>query len=73
MPFRASGQAGVLTPDDLDFLQEVYEAATADIARIDDATMHDIVEMLIMYYRAGERNKNKLITVAAWDLRRAAG
>jgi hypothetical protein len=57
-------QPGALNTDDLDFLQDVYEAATADIANVDNATMHETVKMLIMYYRASERDKAKLAVVA---------
>jgi hypothetical protein len=73
MPFRSIEQDGVLTSDDLDFLQDVYEAAAVDSANIDDTTMHDVVETLIMHYRTGERDRDKLIALASWDLRRAAG
>jgi hypothetical protein len=72
-PFRSIEQDGILTSDDLNFLQEIYEAATADIPNTDDATMHEVAKTLIMYYRAGKRDKAKLIGVAAWDLRRAVG
>ncbi|MGN6771927.1 MAG: hypothetical protein ACTHJQ_19085 [Rhizobiaceae bacterium] len=73
MPFRAIENDRALRSDDLDFLQEVYEAAAANASSIDDAAMHDVVKTLIMYYRAGERDKGRLTAVAAWDLRRAAG
>lgn len=73
MSFRAIENDRALTSDDLDFLQEVYEAATAGVSSIDDAAMHDVVKTLIMYYQAGERDKDSLTAVAAWDLRRAAG
>jgi hypothetical protein len=73
MPFRTIEQDGVLTSDDLNFLQEVYDAAAAGVSNIDDGTMHEVVKTLIMYYRAGERDKDKLIAVAAWDVRRAVG
>jgi hypothetical protein len=73
VPFRSIEQDGILTSDDLNFLQEIYGAAAADVSNIDDATMHEAVKTLIMYYRAGERDKAKLIGVAAWDLRRAVG
>jgi hypothetical protein len=73
MPFRSMPRDGVLTSDDLSFLQEVYEAAAAGMSNIDDATMHDVVRTLITYYRAGERDKDRLIALAARDLARAAG
>jgi len=66
-------QDGVLTNDDLDFLQGVYDAAAKDLGNIDDATMHHVVNVLILHYRAGERDKAKLIVLARKDLRRAAG
>jgi hypothetical protein len=66
-------QDGVLTPDDLSFLQQVYEAAAAPIPNVDDVTMHDVVKMLITYYLAGERDRDKLVAMAARDLLRAAG
>jgi hypothetical protein len=73
MPFRLIGQDGVLTPNDLDFLQEVYDEAAALIANVDDGTMHDAAATLIMHYQAGERDKAKLVAMATRDLRRAAG
>ena len=73
MPFRSMAASGVLTSDDLDFLQQVYEAAAATVLDVDDKTMHDVVQTLIMYYQAGERDRNKLITMATKDLRRAVG
>ena len=72
MPFRATTQDGVLTPDDLDFLQQVYETAAATTSDIDDATLHDVVRMLIDYYKAGERDRIKLVAMAARDLQRAS-
>jgi hypothetical protein len=73
MPFRSIPQDGALTPDDLDFLQGVYEEATIGIANIDDVMMHDVVRMLIAHYEAGERDRIKLVGIAARDLQRAAG
>jgi hypothetical protein len=73
MPFRSIAQDGVLTPDDLDFLQEIYDAATADISNVDDGMMHDVVKTLIWYYQAGERDRSKLIGLARQDLRRDVG
>ena len=73
MPFRAMDQDGALTSDDLDFLQGIYDAATVDIANIDDAMMHDVVRTLIWYYQAGERDRDKLIGLARQDLSRAVG
>jgi len=73
MPFRSIAQDGVLTSDDLDFLQEVYDEATIGIANIDDAMMHDVVSTLIMHYRAGEKDRNELVAIAVRDMRRAAG
>lgn len=64
MPFRAIVQDGVLTSDDLDLLQEIYEAATVDISNVDDGMMHHVVNMLIMHYRTGERDREKLIAIA---------
>ena len=72
MPFRSMA-SGVLTSEDLDFLQQVYEAAAATVVDVDDRTMHDVVRTLIMHYQAGETDQNKLIIMAAKDLRRAAG
>jgi hypothetical protein len=72
MPFRATTQDGVLTPDDLDFLQQVYETAAATTTDIDDAMLHDVVRMLIDYYKAGERDQIKLVAMAARELQRAS-
>jgi hypothetical protein len=72
MPFHSMTQDGVLTPEDLDFLQDIYEAAAAGVVNIDDATMHDAVRKLIQRYRAGERDRDKLVTLAAGELHRAA-
>jgi hypothetical protein len=66
-------QRGVLTPDDLEFLQQIYEAAAATASSIDDATMHDVVETLIAYYQSGERDRVTLVAIAARDIHRAAG
>lgn len=73
MPFRSMEQDGVLTPDDLDFLQDVYDAATAGITNIDDGAMHDVVRVLIRHYRSGERDKDRLAALASGELHRAAG
>jgi hypothetical protein len=73
MPFRSIVQDGVLTPDDLDFLQGVYDEAVMDIANIDDVMMHDVVSTLIMHYRAGEKDRSELVAIAALDMRRAVG
>lgn len=73
MPFRSIPQDGVLTPDDLDFLQSVYEEAVVGIANIDDVMMHDVVSTLIMHYRAGEKDRNELVAIAMRDMRRSAG
>jgi hypothetical protein len=73
MPFRSIPQDGVLTTDDLDFLQGVYDEAATGIANIDDTMMHDVVSTLIMHYRAGEKDRNELIAIAVRDMRRAVG
>lgn len=73
MPFRAMERAGFLTDADLDVLQDVYESATANVHQVDDVTMHDIVGKLILYYQAGERDKDKLIRVVAAELRQDVG
>jgi hypothetical protein len=64
---------GVLTSDDLDFLQSVYESAAEGVAIIDDASMHDVVRELIRHYRAGIRDRHWLILLAESRLRRAVG
>jgi hypothetical protein len=66
-------QDGVLTSDDLDFLQDIYDQATVGFMNIDDAMMHAIVQRLILLYHGGERDKERLIGVALDELRRAAG
>ncbi|MDN5926828.1 MAG: hypothetical protein L0I29_07125 [Hyphomicrobiales bacterium] len=71
MPFHSMVQDSVLTPEDLDFLQDIYEAAAAGIVTVDDAAMHDAVRTLIRYYRTGERDRDKLIASAAGELHRA--
>lgn len=73
MPFRSIKQDGVLTSADLDVLQEVYDAAAADVSNIDDITMQDVASTLIIHYRAGERDRNKLIALAIGHLQRTTG
>jgi hypothetical protein len=73
VPFRSLVCEGVLTPDDLDFLQDVYEAATANITVVDDGMMHDVVRSLIRHYQAGARDRHWLIMLAERELRRAVG
>jgi hypothetical protein len=73
MPFRSLVREGVLTSDDLDFLQGVYEAATAGMTGIDDAAMHDIVRELIHHYRCGIRDRYWLVMMAESRVHRAAG
>jgi hypothetical protein len=73
MPFRSIALDDVLIPEDLNFLQSVYEEAAIGIANIDDATMHDVVSTLITHYRAGEKDRNELVALAARDMRRAVG
>lgn len=73
MPFHSMAANGVLASDDLDFLQEIYDAATVDLIEVDDGMMHDVVKTLIWYYQAGERDRDKLIGLARQDLRRAVG
>jgi hypothetical protein len=73
MPFRSIAQDGVLTPDDLDFLQGAYDEATVGIANVDDGMMHGVVKTLIMHYRAGEKDRNELVAIAMRDMHRATG
>lgn len=73
MPFRSIPHDGVLAPDDLEFLQSVYEEAVIGIANIDDVMMHDVVSTLIMHYRAGEKDRGELVAIAMRDMKRAAG
>jgi hypothetical protein len=73
MPFRSIAPDGVLTSDDLDFLQGVYDEAVRDVANIDDAMMHDVVSTLIMHYRAGEKDRDELVAIAMRDMKRSAG
>jgi hypothetical protein len=73
MPFRAMVQDGVLTSNDLDFLQDIYDTATMGFKNVDDLMIHAVVQRLILHYRAGERDKVQLIGVALDELRRAAG
>jgi hypothetical protein len=63
----------VLTSDDLDFLQDVYDEAVIDIASIDETTMHEVVKTLVSYYRSGVRDRGMLAVIARGQLRRAAG
>ena len=71
MPFRTMAEGGILTSDDLDFLQEVYEATVEGFANVDDTTMHEIVSTLIANYRTGEEDREELIAIASKALRRA--
>jgi hypothetical protein len=73
MPFRSIEQDGVLTSADLDVLQDVYDAAAADVSNIDDITMQDVASTLIIHYRAGERDRKKLIALAIGHLQRTTG
>jgi hypothetical protein len=73
MPFRTFVREGVLTSDDLDFLQDIYETATQDMAVVDDATMHNMVRSLIRHYQAGARDRHWLIMLAEGELHRAVG
>jgi hypothetical protein len=73
VPFRSLVREGVLTSDDLDFLQDIYEAATAGMTAVDDASMHDIVRELIRHYQAGARDRYWLIMLAESCLHRAVG
>jgi hypothetical protein len=66
-------EGGVLTPDDLNFLQQVYEAAAATVICVDDRVMHHVVRSLITHYQMGERDRSRLVALAARDLHRAAG
>lgn len=73
MPFREIEQNGVLTSDDLDFLQDIYNAAVADVASVDDARIHEVARTLIVHYQAGECDRDKLVAIALRDLERASG
>ena len=73
MPFRTLVREGVLTSDDLDFLQDVYEAAAADLTAVDDVSMHEVVCELIRYYRAGIRDRHWMIMLAESRLHREVG
>jgi hypothetical protein len=66
-------EGGILTSADLDFLQEVYEAAVEGAANVDDGKMHEVVSTLIKLYRAGEEDREVLISIASRALRRVAG
>jgi hypothetical protein len=73
MPFQTFVRQGVLTSDDLDLLQRVYESAAAHFYSIDDMTMHKVVRTLIRHVQAGERDRYWLVQLAESELRRAAG
>ena len=73
MPFRSMADGGALTHDDLNFLQQVYEAAAATVVSVDDHVMHEVVQSLIAHYQMGERDRSKLVALAARDLHRAVG
>lgn len=73
MPFHSMTQDGALAPEDLDFLQDIYEAAASGVINIDDAAIHEAVRSLIQRYRAGERDRGTLVALAAGELQRAAG
>jgi hypothetical protein len=66
-------QDGALSPDDLNFLQEVYDAAALTVSSVDDHVIGDVVRTLITYYQMGERDRDKLVAMAIKDLQRAAG
>lgn len=73
MPFRWIGPESALGPDDLAFLQAVYEEAVESVGTVDDNTIHATVRSLIALYRAGERDRERLVGIAMGELRRAAG
>jgi hypothetical protein len=66
-------QDGALSPEDLDFLQQIYEAAAATATSIDDRAVQNVVTRLIACYQGGERDRVRLMAMAARDLHRAAG
>lgn len=73
MPFRTFVREGVLTSDDLDFLQGVYDSATEGMVVLDDAAIHRVVHELIRHYRTGIRDRYWLVMLAESLLQRAAG
>ncbi|MBN9079608.1 MAG: hypothetical protein J0H84_25665 [Rhizobiales bacterium] len=72
MPFRAMVQDGALAPEDVEFLQAIYDAAVERVTDLDDRTKHDAVNTLLNFYRAGERDRGKLIARVTLDLQRTA-
>jgi hypothetical protein len=62
MPFQAMVLDGVLTSDDLDFLQDIYDQATGGFINIDDAVMHTIVEAdpALPCWREGQRSTGRI-------------
>jgi hypothetical protein len=56
----------------VEFLQAIYDAAVERVTDLDDRTKHDAVNTLLNFYRAGERDRGKLIARVTLDLQRTA-
>jgi len=73
VPFRLIGEFEALTSDDLDILQDAYEAAVERVDRLDDMAIHHAVETMIAHYRLGTTDREELAEIARQEIRRMAG
>jgi hypothetical protein len=64
MPFRSVPPSGFFSPDDLAFLQSVYDEACVGINSVDDVTMREIATTLLTVYEHGIRERPRLLAIA---------
>ncbi|TAM99677.1 MAG: hypothetical protein EPN45_15680 [Rhizobiaceae bacterium] len=55
---------GVFSPNDLEFLQGVYDEVTENVASIDDMTMSEIASQLLDAHQSGVRDRGQLLGIA---------
>jgi hypothetical protein len=62
--------SGVYSPNDLEFLQGIYDQATDGLASIDDITMVEIAHALLDAYDKGIKERSQLLGIATRTLYR---
>ncbi|HVT28804.1 MAG TPA: hypothetical protein VHE81_12390 [Lacipirellulaceae bacterium] len=63
-PALENPRSSALTQQDLEFLAKVYESAAANYSLVDEETQEEVARMLLQHYRAGQRERYLLVSLA---------
>jgi hypothetical protein len=63
-PALENPQNSTLTQQDLEFLAKVYESAAANYPLVDEETQEEVARTLLQHYRAGQRERYLLVSLA---------